>query len=173
MSDLSLAERLGVGGFFLSLFSIWMSLFFESRRTKGKIEVTIKSIEKRSTKESCVVVYHVEIVNASLEKRYIKSIYQHNTLGRFSLFFLKNEKGKNHIKSWQIREEFLKHISLERGESAIKKYEFLFRPESANRRTYVKFLVCDFFGKQYKSPGIYVIPDQLEEAPFKPGLIYL
>ncbi|MBB6325574.1 hypothetical protein FHS59_001189 [Algoriphagus iocasae] len=173
MMDLSLAEWLGVGGFFLSIISIGLTFYFENRRTKGKIKVIIKSLKKRTAKENCVVVFQVEIVNSSLEKRYIKSIYQHNSRGRFGLYFIKNEKNKNQIKRWYQKEEFSKPIALERGELTLLKYELFYKSEWSGSKVYFKFLVLDSLGKKYKSSGIYFIPNQLPEAPLNPGVMYL
>lgn len=173
MLDLSLAEWLGIGGFFLSLISIGLSFYFENRRTKGKIKVTIKSLQKRTAKENCVVVYQIEIVNSSLEKRYIKSIFQHNSRGRFGLYFIKNEKNKNQIKRWCQKEEFSKPLALDRGELTLLKYELFCKSEWSGSKVYFKFLVNDSLGEKYQSSGIYFIPNQLPEAQLKPGVMYL
>lgn len=171
--DLSLAEWLGVGGFFISLISIGLTFYFENRRSKGKIKVSIKSLLKRTAKEGSLVVYQIEIVNYSLEKRYIKSIFKHNSRGRFGLFFIKNEKGKSQIKRWQILQDFSKPVPLERGELTVLKYELFFNREIINRKFYYKFLVIDSLGKTYKSSSIYLIPNQLPNSSSKSGTAYL
>jgi len=171
--NITLIEALGIGGFILSLVSIGITIVLEIRRTRGRIEVKIKSTKKETGKSRSYLKYEVEIVNKSLEKRYVRAIYQHNLLGRWNLFFVKNHKNKSQIKSWFLKEEFDKYKALERGEALIESYEILYQNHEFSKKVYLKFLVIDSFGKKYRSRGVYIVPSNCEEVSSRGGLLYI
>ncbi|SDD38200.1 hypothetical protein SAMN04488104_102728 [Algoriphagus faecimaris] len=170
MNELSLVEYLGIGGFCLSLFSIGLTILLELRRTKGNLKVNIKSVTKTTGSARSYLNYEVEIVNGSLEKRYIKTVFEHNLLGRWVFLLKLKSDAKHRIKSWHIKESYEKYPCLERGEELILVYDIIYPNEEFSKMVYLKFLVVDSFGKKYKSKGISIIPSELEEKPSRGGL---
>lgn len=170
MNELSLVEYLGIGGFCLSLFSIGLTILLELRRTRGNLKVNIKSVTKTTGSARSYLNYEVEIVNGSLEKRYIKTVLQHNLLSRWVFLSNLNNNNKTRLKSWFIKESYDKYRCLERGEELILSYDILYPNQDFSKRVYLKFLVVDSFGKKYISKGISIIPSKLEENPIRDGL---
>lgn len=170
MMDLTLIEYLGLGGFILSLFSIGLTIILEARRTKGNIQVNIKSVTKTVGLERSYLNCEVEIVNKSLEKRYIRTVLQHNMLGRWKLFVIKMKENKTEANWWYIKENFKKYPGLERGEELILNYKILYPNENFSKKVFLKFSVIDSFGKKYKSKGFFVIPSELPEKSERGGL---
>lgn len=171
MKDLNLVDWLGIGGFFLSIISIAITLILDFRRTRGNIQVSIKSVKKSTGKARSYLLYEVEIINRSLERRYIKDVFQHNMFGRWDVFLMKIKGSKKGLKFWFKKESFEKYRSLERGEELILKHDILYPNEDFSKKVYLKFMVTDSLGKRYKSKGMFVVPCELKEEKTRGGLL--
>lgn len=171
MKDLNLIDWLGIGGFFLSIISIAITIILDLRRTKGNIQVSIKSVKKSSGKEKSNLIFEVEIVNRSLEKRFIKDVFQYNMFGRWVIFLMKIRRKIKGLKFWFKKESFEKYRSLERGEELILKYSIQYLNENFSKKVYLKLMVIDSLGKRYKSKGMFVVPSELKEEKTRGALL--
>ncbi|MBN7817785.1 hypothetical protein [Algoriphagus pacificus] len=106
--------------------------------------------------------------NLSGKPVYLSEVQQRNIKGPYFTFLLQNDQGKIKRSLYEIREAFPTKLEIKEGQSLFRYYRMNLEPSIMTIKLYLQYRVIIKNGMATETKGIWVIPSELENIPFKP-----
>ena len=153
---------------FLILAIRWSILFSRAKRQNAIFPLRINYVRKDVSRQGTFLYLELEMKNLSGKAVFLSEVQQRNIKGPYSTFLLQNDQGKTKTSLYEIREAFPNKLEIKDGQSLIRYYRMNLQPSIMTIKLYLQYRVISKNGIASESKGIWVIPSELENIPFKP-----